>query len=77
MKLSGLEARLSAAALDDWITGADERAVDVALPKFALADTVRLGDVVAAMGLPGPFHQSWRTSPASPRSRGRGFTCRT
>lgn len=53
--LSGLEARLSAAALDDWITGADERAVDVALPKFALADTVRLGDVVAAMGLPRAF----------------------
>ena len=37
------------------ISNADERLVDVALPKFTHADTVQLSDVVRSMGLSAAF----------------------
>ncbi|QEH36340.1 Serpin (serine protease inhibitor) [Aquisphaera giovannonii] len=53
--LPAVEARLSAASLDRWLTVGAMRQVDLALPRFKVESEFSLADTLAAMGMPLAF----------------------
>ena len=50
-QLGSVEERLSAAALNDWVAQADEKLVEVTLPKFRIAERMDLSNAAKALGI--------------------------